>query len=420
MTSPVVTVAYLLRDSASDVANAKSNAVEIQVNSSECQTYFTARGLQTGGRYNPYPSNQSVATRSQPLQVQTTNAVTSPYANLPTSYDCYNGLYGSGVTRASYPTYSTNYDDEMYLGQAPAYMLPNNNESVLSTNSAFGPPASPRTWDVFSSSGRGQNGLYPDQNPSSAVSLTSGSFSSNCIPFTCSSHDVSTSLSGSSAIAASADRTLPNPATGRSQQQALIMAGSNSMDGLAISNIGYRNSLPWVGADNMSASSQSSDRIMSVSYGSTVDSNVGSGESSAATEDASFAYVPISQTSPSASIRAASTLPDPGPSQLVRKLDESAVEQRTTKTLSRESTPSPEHCMAEAYGYSGDLVVGRRSIRGSNSSGTLSNGQEYTRLRPLPIPTSDFYRSSQHGSADYQAELTHRTSIASLSGSGRY
>ena len=342
---------------------------------------------------------------------------------MPTSYDCYNGLYGSGITRASYPAYPTNYDDEMYIGQAPAYMLPNNNESVLSTNSAFGPPASPRTWDVFSSSSRGQNGLYPDQNPSSAVSLTSGSFSSNGIPFTCNSHDVSTSLSGSSAIAASmtsADRILPNPATGRSQQPALIMAGSNSMDGLAISNIGYRNSLPWVGADNMSASSQSSDRVMSVSYGSTVDSNGGSGESSASTEDASFAYVPISQTSPNASIKTASALPDPGPSQLVRKLDESTVEQRTTRTLSRESTPSPEHCMAEAYGYSGDMVVGRRSTRDSISSGTLSNGQEYTRLRPLPTPTSDWYRSSQHDSADYQAQLTHRTSIASLSGSGRY
>lgn len=349
--------------------------------------------------------------------------MTSPYTNVPASYDCYNGLYGSGITRASYSTYPTNYDDEMYISQAPAYMLPNNNESVLSTNSAFGPPASPRTWDVFSSSGRGQNGLYPDQTPSSAVSLTSGSFSSNGIPFTCSSHDVSTSLSGSSAVAAtmtSADRILPNPATGRSQQQALIMAGSNSMDGLAISNNGYRNSLPWVGADNMSASSQSSDRVMSVSYGSTVDGNGGSSESSAATEDASFAYVPITQTPPSASIKTASALPDPGPSQIVRKLDESAVEQRTTRTLSRESTPSPEHCMAEGYGYSGDIVVGRRATRGSVSSGTLCNGQEYTRFRPLPTPTSDFYRSSQHGSADYQAQLTHRTSIASLSGSGRY
>lgn len=364
-----------------------------------------------------------MAARSQPLQVQTNSAVTSPYANVPGSYDCFNGLYSSGITRASYPAYPTNFDEEMYIGQAPAYMLPNNNDSVLSTNSPFGPPASPKNWDVFSSSGRGQNGLYPDQNPSSAVSLPGGSFSGNGIPFTPNSQDVPTSLSGSSAIATSmtsSDRILPNPTMGRSQQPALIMAGPNSWDGLAISNIGYRGSLPWVGADSMSASSQSSDRVMSVSYGSTVDSNGGSGESSATTEDASFAYVPISQTSPNGSMKTASALSDPGPSQLTRKLDESALEPRTARTLSRESTPSPEHSMAEAYGYSGDIVVGRRSTRGSISSGTLSNGQEYTRLRPLPTPTSEFYRSSQHEPAGYQGQLTHRTSIASLSGSARY
>ncbi len=207
---------------------------------------------------------------------------------------------------------------------------------------------------------------------------------------------------------------------GRSQQPALMMAGSNSWDGLAISNIGYRSVIPWVGADSMSASSQSSDRVMSVSYGSTADSVRGSGESSASTEDAPFAYVPISQTSPKGSLTTASAASDPGPSQFPRKLDESALEQRTTGTVSRESTPSPEHPVAEAYGYSGDIVVGRRPTRGSISSGTLSNGQEYTRLRPLLTPTSEFYRSSQHEPAGYQGQPTHRTSIASLSGSARY
>lgn len=377
-----------------------------------------------GGRYSPYPpSQQSLATRGQPTQVHPSNAAMSAYVNVPGGYDCYNGLFGPGITRTSYPTYSINYEDEIYNGQSPAYMLPNNNDSMLSTHNIFGSPASPRTWDVFSSSGRSQNGLYPDQNPPSSVSLPSGSFPGNGIPFSSNPNDIPSSLSSSNTTATSMtsfDRTLPNPAMGRSQQPAIIMAGGNSLDGLAMSNIAYRSSVPWLGSDGMSGSSQSSDRVMSVSYGSTVDSSGDSGESSATTQDASFAYVPTSHSSPGASMKnAALALPDPGTSQLVQKLNDSAMEYRT-RTLSRESTPCPEHSMAEAYGYSGDIVVGRRSTRASISSGTLSNGQAYTRLRPLPTSTPELYRCSQQESADHHPQIVHRTSIASLSSSARY
>jgi hypothetical protein len=385
-----------------------------------------------GGRYSPYAPSQSMATRGQQLQLQSSNATNSAYVNVPGGYDCYNGLYGSGMTRAGYPAYPINYEDEMYNGQSPAYMLPSNNDSMLSSNNHFGSPTSPRTWDVFSSSGRGQNTLYSEQNPPSSVPHPNGGFPANGIPFSSNPNEISASLSGSNAIATgmtSFDRTLPNPAMGRSQQPTLVMSGTNSLDGLTMSNIGYRSSVPWLGNDGMSGSSQSSDRIMSVSYGSTMDSHGGdSGDSSATTQEASFTYVPTSHTSPSTSMKAAATassLPNPIPSQLVRKLDDSITE-HTARTISRESTASPEHhhSMAESYSYSsgGDMMMGgrRSSTRGSISSGTLSNGQPYTRLRPLPISGLELCSSSQHDSTDYHAQISHRTSIASLSGSARY
>jgi hypothetical protein len=392
------------------------------VNSRECETYLTVRGVQVSGRYNPYPANQSSATRGPVSQAHATNAGTTSYVNVPGGYDCYNGLYGPAVTRASYPPYPMAYEDEIYNNQTPAYMLPNNNDSILSNNSLFGPPASPRNWDVFSSSGRNRNSLYPDQNPPSSVSISNGIFSGSSMPFVSNSNDISSSLSSSSATASSMtslDRILPNPAMGRSQQSALIMAGGNSLDDLAMSNLGYRSSVPWVGSDGMSGSSQSSDRVMSVSYGSTIDSTGGSDQSSATTQDSSFGYVPISHGSPGASMKSAAALPGTDSSEVAGKPNDPSTENRT-RTLSEESTPSPENPMAEAYSYSGGIIVGRRSARGSLSSGTLSNGQEYTRLRPLPTPNQEIYRSSHQESAEYQSQIPHRTSIASLSSSGRY
>ena len=379
--------------------------------------------MQGGGRYNPYPSNQPVPTRGQPLQVPPANVATNAYVNAPGGYDCYNGFYAPGINRASYPAYPVNYEDEVYSGQSPAYMLPNNNESMVSTNSLLGPPGSPRTWDVFSSSGRGQTGLYPDHNPSSSVSHPSGTFTGNNIPYPSNPNDIPSSLSSSHNISTSMtslDRVLPNPARGRSQQPALVMAGTNSLDGLAMSNVGYRSSVPWVGSDGMSGSSQSSDRLMSVSYGSTVDRNGGSGESAATTEDAPFAYGPMPHGSAGAPMTVASALADPGSSDTTQRSDDVAAGRRT-RALSHETTPAPESTtMAEAYGYGSDVVLSRRSARGSISSGTLSNGQEYTRLRPLPTPTPELYRRSQQEPTEYQSQIPHRTSIASLSGSVRY
>jgi hypothetical protein len=380
-----------------------------------------------GGRYSPYAPSQSLATRGQPLQLQSGNANNSAYVNMPGGYDCYNGLYGSSMTRTTYSAYPINYEDEMYSGQSPAYMLPSNNDSMLSSNNVFGSPASPRTWDVFSSSGRGQNPLYPEQNPPSSAPQPNGSFPANGIPFSSNPNEIPSSLSSSHTIATgmtSFDRTLPNPAMGRSQQPTLVMSATNSLDGLAMSNLGYRSSVPWLSSDGMSGSSQSSDRVMSVSYGSTMDSHGDSGDSSATTQEASFTYIPTSHTSPGTSMNAAAaSASNPIPSQLVRKLDDSSLE-HTARTISRESTASPDHHhpMPESYSYSGsDMGMGgRRSARGSISSGTLSNGQPYTRLRPLPTSALEMCRSSQHDSTDYHAQISHRTSIASLSGSARY
>jgi hypothetical protein len=398
----------------------------MQVNSRECETYLTVRGVPVGGRYNPYPSNQSLSTRGSPMQVHPGNSGTSSYVNVPGGYDCYTGIYGPGLSRTSYPAYPINYEDEGYNGQSPPYMLPNNNDSMLSTTNVFGSPASPRTWDVFSSSARTQNSLYSDQNPPTSVSLPNGSYSGSAITFPANSSEAPSTLSGSSTIATSMtslDRILPNPAMGRSQQPGVMVGGVTSLDGLAMSNVGYRNSIPWIGSDGMSNSSQSSDRVMSIGYPSTMDSNGSSGDSSTTTQDSSFAYIPLSHSSTAPSVKATTSLTDPVKSDSTHKPEDSAAK-NGAGTLSEESTPSPEtHPMAEAYGYSGEIMVGgRRSTRGSLSSGTLANGQEYTRLRPLPIPTPELYRSSQQDSSaaaasEYQVQMPHRTSIASLSSS---
>lgn len=389
------------------------------MNSRECETYLTVRGVQVGGRYTPYPSNQSLATRSSTFRVPSGNVATSPYANVPGGYDCYNGLYEPSAARSNYPGYPINYEDENYSGQSPAYMLPNNNDSMLSTNNIFGPPASPKTWDLFSSSTRTQHGFYSEQNPPSSGPLPSTTFSGHGLPFASHSNDVPASLSSNGTSMTGLDRILPDPTTGRIHQPAFMMGAGSSSDGLAMNSASYRNSIPWLGSDGMSASSQSSDRVMSISYGSTADGSGGSGESSASSQDTTFTYIPFSDGSPGTSMKAIVAATDLSKADCTRKSDDIGIDSRA-RTLSEESTPSPENNIAEGYGYSADMVVGRRSTRGSISSGMLSNGQEYTRLRPLPTPNPELYKSPQQDSADYHPQIEHRASIPSLSNSARY
>lgn len=383
---------------------------------------MTARGLPAGGRYMPYPSTPALVARSPRMPVQSSNITAGSYVNVPNGYDCYNSLYGPPIARASYPAYPINYEDDMYNGQSPAYMLPNNNDSMLGNN-IFGPPASPRTWDVFASSGRNQSGLYSDPNPPNPGSLPNGNFPGSGISFASNASDIPALLSGISTVGSNMttlDRILPNPVVGRSPYPGLIMAGGNSVDGMSMSNVGYRSSVPWVGNDAMPGSSQSSDRVMSISFGSSVDSTGGSDASSATTQDATFAYVPIPPTSPTVSMKAAAAvLPDPNRSEIISKPNELPDAARA-RTISAESTASPDNPLPETYGYSGDTVIRRRSTRGSWSSGTLTNGQEYTRLRPLPPTSPELHRTSHHESPEYPSPISHRTSIASLSNQGNY
>jgi hypothetical protein len=386
----------------------------LQVNSRECETYLTARGFQISGRYTPYPSNHSLATRSAAINVHSHNVGPSTYVNLPSSYECYNGLLAPGITRAGYPTYGLSYEDEAYNGQSPAYMLPNN-DSIPPTGSIFGPPGSPRNWDVFSGTGRSQTSLYTDHTSTASVSLPSGSFSAGAVPFTSVSADLPSNVASSNPLTTSMtspDRILPNPTIGRAQQPALLV-GANSLDGLAMTTMGYRNSILWSAGDGITGASQSSDRTMSLSYGSTADTSAGSGASSATS--ASFAYIPISQGSPGTAAKAIEC----GNAEDVGRASDSAAQDRQ-RSLSQQDTPSPENNTAESYGYAGDVFAGRRSTRGSIFSGTLTNGQEYTRLRPLPTPNPEIYRSSHQERADYQEEIVRRTSIASLSNNSRY
>lgn len=259
------------------------------------------------------------------------------------------------------------------------------------------------------------------------MSLPNGSFTRSSIPFTPNTNEITSALSSNGNITTSStslDRTLPIPTMGRTQQPALVIAGSNVLDGLSMNNVGYRNSIPWAGSEVTSGGSNPSDRVMSVSFGSTVDSSGCSTESSAAPqEDASFTYHRTSRASRGVPSKATSLISDSGRSETVRKANDAARENRT-RTCSHESSPSPDNPTAEAYGYSGDTVVGRRSTRGSASSSTLSNGQEYTRPRPQPRPqppsNPELYRSPQQDSAECQSRIAHRTSIASLSSSARH
>ena len=357
------------------------------------------------------------------MQIQSGNLAAGHFVNMPGGYDSYNGLYGQSIARASYPTYPISYEDDAYSSQSPAYILPNNTESILSSNGILGTPASPRTWNIFSSSGKAHHGLYHDSGPTNSVSLASGSFPSPNVAYGSNTNEVPSSMSSNSAIATSItslDRTLPNPAMGRSHQPGSMVTGLSSLEGLPQSNIGYRSSLPWAGSDGTSGSSQSSDRIMSMSYGSTVDSSGGSGESSATSQDTSLVYIPLSHSSTGVSTKSPTTLLDPHRSDSARK-GENATAQHRARALSQESTPSQESNLPETYGYSCDTSVGRRSARGSISNGTLSNGQEYTRPRPLPSPTSELYKNTpQHDSVDYHSQLPHRTPVPSLSSSVRY
>lgn len=324
-----------------------------------------------------------------PEQAQSNNVASNAGINPPRGYDFYNGLYGQGLTRATYPAYTANYHP-LFSNQAPAFMLPNNNNNnndhVLSTNSLFGPPASPRNWDAFSNAGRSQNGPYPDHNPSGPMSLPTANFTGSNMPFAPNGGDITSPLSSNGnyeTSMTSMDRTLPNPRAGRSQQPTLIMAGANPLDGLMTSNVGYRSSVPWARSEVMS----------------------GSGPGSAG-----------------ASIEAAGMPADAGRSETAHKVEDDPTCTDDARTLSQGSTPSPEHHpMTQAYGYSGEVVVGQRSTRGSMSPATLSNGQEYTRPTPMPAPTPLPYRTApQQDSPEYQSRIAHRTSIASLSGSTSY
>jgi hypothetical protein len=340
-------------------------------------------------------------------------------------YDCYNGLYGQGLARSTFSACSINFEDQPYSGQSPAYMIPNNNDDNMpTTNGVFGPLASPRNWDVFPGSTRGQGSFYTDQSTPSSTTMPSGNFSVNNVSFASHAHDGPSSVPASGTVATSMsnpDRILPNPTMSRSSHQpAFVMSVGSSMDNLPFSQTGYRHTMPWAGNDATSASSRSSDRVMSVSYASTVESNEASNIGSLTTsQDNSFGYLSMSQRSPKASLKAIASPSNPSRRDTDGRTADDLGDEND-KPLSQQDSPSPNNNAAEAYGYSSETTLGSRPLRGRVSSGTLSNGQEYTRLRPLPPSIAELYDSAQPDSSDYHTQMAHRTSIPSLSTSARY
>ncbi len=376
-----------------------------------------------GHRYSPYGYHYS--SRHSPSAVPQSFTATGNYHGNQHSYDynAYNGTTQGTVWSRNQngSTYGYNCEDDspIQLSSGPSYILPSadpvNSISYLTT------PASPRGWGPASHVNKGQhNGFYSENLLSTSTAPIGAQFLSY-------NHGQS-SLTGEPVFPGNmtpitnlvtSDRLLPHPAAtaSRSLSAAKITSiETNPMHFIQSSSNGW--------TEPMSSSSQSS-RTLSIGLSDGSDSSVRSAASSAA-QDMGCGFLPISHSPHEGSLQPATIVTAAETSQPHFEYQKTALgdyRKDRIRTISREDLlSSQDEAVAEAYGYTSEH---RTEPRPANyacySSGQLSNGQAYTRIRQSSDHNISSTQEYHPESSGQQTHLPHPASIASInnvSGSG--
>jgi hypothetical protein len=317
-------------------------------------------------------------------------------------------------------SYSYTCDEESSLNYSshPAYLLPNADSTTNSTG-YIGSPAGSRTWGPITQINRGQNTTgYAEQALTGSINPLGSQFVSyshgqttmpteSAFPGVLSSH---TNMMTN-------DRVLPDPAASRSQSATKI----TSIESVPM-NLLHRSSNTWIEAMPGSSHSNTS-RTLSIGLSDGSDSTARSVTSSAP-QDIGFGFIPISNSPQEGSIQPTAAVTAAEMSQSLFEYSKAPLadySQKRCRTLSSESVAtSHEEAVAEAYGYSSENRSSRHSAHHNSSSGQLSNGQEYTRLRHESSHVNPALEEYRQPSSAYQTNLPHRASIASINNSSGY
>lgn len=306
----------------------------------------------------------------------------------------------------------------LYNVPAPAFMLPSADSNGLS--GFGGSPGSPKVWNAVAhvtapTHINVANGLYTDRDPSLSMGSSSYPYLAPPLPHVSTPTDIPSLFPAMNSLTSNlsgGDRTLPNPATGRGQPFNNAPGGASTQSENSPSMsfapgplLDYKPPIQWAPNGITSNSSQSSMRTMS----SSVNDNK---TTSSSPQDLGFGYIPISGSPP----------PDPmnsvAPSYTGAEATDSSDGYHTTTEpgqFCRGDILSSDNCGSEVYGYSTERCGRRPATDCSSSSGTLINGQQYTRVRqPQPLGSSSFNILRTAGTPDFRPEAAHLPSVTTL------
>ncbi|KAK2754705.1 hypothetical protein FQN54_006838 [Arachnomyces sp. PD_36] len=361
--------------------------------------------------------------RTSSLSVESPTLRSMPYSRPPSGYE--NG----NMNQPMYPRtpYYEEDNSALYM-PSPAYMLPSAESNGLPGFCAS--PGSPKTWNTVAQVAAAThinalpNGLYTDRDPSVSLGATSYPYLAPPLSQVSTSTDIPSlfpAMNSLNSNLSGSDRTLPNPATGRSQ---LFNNGAGATSSQSENSpcmpfapgplLGYKPSAHWVPDGMGSDHGQGSVRTMSNSAMST---NTPTDSKTSSPQDMGFGYIPISGSPPPEAMN--SVAPYTG-----AEATDSSDGYHTSadpNQLCREGILSSDNCGSEVYGYSTERSGRRPATSCSSSSGTLINGQQYNRVpQSQPLGTSSFNILRTAGTPDFRPETAHLPSVTTLGNTAGY
>ena len=325
--------------------------------------------------------------------------------------------WGRNHNVVAYP-YSCDDEASLNYSSHPAYLLPNA-ESATNNTSYVCSLGSSRTWSPLTQMNRGQQTTaYADQPAIGSIAPLGSQFVSyNHGQSTVASEAAFPGVLSSHNNMITNDRVLPDPAASRSHSASKI----TSIESVPM-NLLHRSSNTWIEAmPGISHSGTSRTLSTGLSDGS---DNATRSVTSSAPQDLGFGFIPISNSPQEGSIQSTAVVTATETSQSAFEYPKPPLGnygKERCRTLSRESVASShDENGAEMYDYSSESRSSRHSAHYSASSGNLSNGQEYTRLRHRPSHVNSALEEYRQHSSEYPTNIPHRASIASINNSSGY
>jgi hypothetical protein len=327
---------------------------------------------------------------------------TMPYSRSHSVSDL-GSLGQSALTRSPYSAgCSLNYDDVCSAAYSPAYMLRNANSA--SVVSYCGSPGSPKSWNSAGGLSRTQSAVfYHDQDHATSLGAPAYSYASpgSHVSLSVDVPSLFPAITSLSTCDAS-DRTLPTPTS----RQQLDNISTNSRNAEMVSALAF----------SPGQVTHRTGNLCDLKTTMATSTEAATETVSSTTQDMLFGYVTLPGSSSPGPV--ASTTAYTG-ADTVDSTEESNIQ------LSRTGSGllTLESGICDVYGYSSSEKSKNRSGAASvMSSGTLMNGQQYTRLRqsdPLGPSAFNFLRSD--ATSDFQTSTApHGTTLSSLNNPGCY